>query len=206
MNMNINRQLNVYFDTEFTGLRQNTDLISIGLISERGDCFYAELTDYNKDYINEWINDNVIANLEFKNVGGIVYFISSDNITKPLYNQKSIKSYPTKSDVSFHLNEWLNRISNNGEINIKLISDVCHYDMVLFAELFGGAMNLPSFVSPACHDINQDIERFYNISQKKAFDIPRGKIINSKISLKQHNSLFDALLIKQCYHALNKDQ
>jgi uncharacterized protein YprB with RNaseH-like and TPR domain len=32
-----------YFDTEFTGLHQNTTLISIGLIADTGDT-YAELT------------------------------------------------------------------------------------------------------------------------------------------------------------------
>jgi len=38
----------IFFDTEFTGLHQNTTLISIGLISECGKTFYAELTDYDK--------------------------------------------------------------------------------------------------------------------------------------------------------------
>jgi hypothetical protein len=35
--------LNYFLDTEFTGL-QNTTLISIGLIADTGDTFYAELT------------------------------------------------------------------------------------------------------------------------------------------------------------------
>ena len=37
----------VFFDTEFTGLHQNTSLISIGCIAEDGNTFYATLTDYN---------------------------------------------------------------------------------------------------------------------------------------------------------------
>ncbi len=35
----------VFFDTEFTGLRQQTTLISIGLVAETGETFYAELTE-----------------------------------------------------------------------------------------------------------------------------------------------------------------
>jgi uncharacterized protein YprB with RNaseH-like and TPR domain len=34
----------LFLDTEFTGLHQNTTLISIGLIADTGDTFYAELT------------------------------------------------------------------------------------------------------------------------------------------------------------------
>ena len=40
--------MNIFFDTEFTGLQKDTDLISIGLISENNDVFYAEITDYDK--------------------------------------------------------------------------------------------------------------------------------------------------------------
>lgn len=45
----------IFFDTEFTGLHQNTTLISIGLIAENGQTFYAELTDYDKSQIDGWI-------------------------------------------------------------------------------------------------------------------------------------------------------
>ena len=37
----------MFFDTEFTGLHQNTTLVSIGLVSDEGERFYAELTDYD---------------------------------------------------------------------------------------------------------------------------------------------------------------
>lgn len=33
----------IFFDTKFTGLHQNTTLISIGLVSDEGERFYAEL-------------------------------------------------------------------------------------------------------------------------------------------------------------------
>ena len=55
--------MNIFFDTEFTGLHKNTTLISIGLISETGKTFYAEFTDYNNTQIDNWIENNVINNL-----------------------------------------------------------------------------------------------------------------------------------------------
>jgi hypothetical protein len=54
--------LNYFLDTEFTGL-QNTTLISIGLIADTGDTFYAELTDYDPDQIDDWLQENVLNNL-----------------------------------------------------------------------------------------------------------------------------------------------
>ena len=47
----------LFFDTEFTGLHKNTTLISIGIISEDGKTFYAELNDYD---INQISDDNWI--------------------------------------------------------------------------------------------------------------------------------------------------
>src|SRR4051812_43587809 len=53
----------IFFDTEFTGLRQNTTLISIGLVTEDRREFYAELTDYDRSQVNEWIRENVLSRL-----------------------------------------------------------------------------------------------------------------------------------------------
>ena len=35
--------MKIFFDTEFTGLVQNTKLISIGMVDENGRAFYAEM-------------------------------------------------------------------------------------------------------------------------------------------------------------------
>ena len=53
----------IFFDTEFTGLHQNTTLVSIGLISEDGKTFYAEITDYDKSQVDKWLQENVIDKL-----------------------------------------------------------------------------------------------------------------------------------------------
>lgn len=49
----VNIKTKLFFDTEFTGLHKNTTLISIGIVSECGCKFYAELTDYDKTQIDE---------------------------------------------------------------------------------------------------------------------------------------------------------
>jgi len=44
--------MKIFFDTEFTGLHQNTTLISIGLVTEQEHSFYAEFDDYDKSQVD----------------------------------------------------------------------------------------------------------------------------------------------------------
>jgi hypothetical protein len=55
----------LFLDTEFTGLHQNTTLISLGIISDTGKKFYAEFNDYDDSQIDEWLTDNVLKHLHF---------------------------------------------------------------------------------------------------------------------------------------------
>lgn len=55
--------MNLYFDCEFTGLRKDTTLISIGIVAENGRRFYAELCDYDRGQCDDWILQNVISSL-----------------------------------------------------------------------------------------------------------------------------------------------
>ena len=68
--MNRDDRFNIYYDAEFTGLHRNTGLISIGLVSYSGSYFYAEFTDYDKSQVTEWIQENVIDKLPYKNIEG----------------------------------------------------------------------------------------------------------------------------------------
>ena len=97
----MDEKLKVYYDAEFTGLNRNTDLISIGLVSEYGNYFYAEFIDYDKTKITPWIRDNVIRNLEYNNLnnnknGFTIVYPSIDNITTNI-EMKGDKEYIRKS-------------------------------------------------------------------------------------------------------------
>ena len=60
--------MKLFFDMEFTGLRQNTTPISIGIVSEDGKRFYAEFTDYDESQCDDWIKENVIKKLGAENI------------------------------------------------------------------------------------------------------------------------------------------
>ena len=182
--------MKVFFDTEFTGLHKDTSLISIGLISEDRRCFYAEITDYDEKKCDDWIRENVIKHL---------------NMSKNEEDRNYISNYHvgTKDDIGIALSNWFKQFNE-----VELVSDVCHYDMVLLIDLFGTAFDLPSNVSASCYDINQDIARYYKISQKEAFDKSREEILWSKykedaVRGDKHNALYDAKVIRELYQILN---
>ena len=177
--------MKIFFDTEFTGLRKDTTLISIGLVAENGEEFYAEFSDYNDCLVDAWIKENVIDNL----------YCTKGITDAPNYY------YGTKWEIREYLENWLRQFSS-----VELVSDVCHYDMVLFIDIFGDAFSIPENVCPCCYDINQDIASYYGISLEEAFDMSREKIIedaNIEISGDKHNALYDAKVISFIYAILS---
>lgn len=194
--------MRLFFDTEFTGLHKDTTLISLGIISEDNKCFYAVLTDYNTTQVDDWISENVINKLEL-----------SEEITT-LYDVYTVEG--TKDEVKEALLDWIGTLNDT---HFELVSDVCHYDMVLFIDLFGTAFDLPEFISPCCYDINQDIY-YMSFSMDEAFDANREELLKTLTkdadddlyySAKdildmgdnsKHNSLYDAIVIKALYLSL----
>ncbi|PXV88446.1 uncharacterized protein DUF5051 [Lachnotalea glycerini] len=183
--------MKIFFDTEFTGLHKNTTLISIGLISEDRRQFYAELIDYNENHCDTWIKENVIKHLR-----------------KTDWREKRGTYIPNyhigaKQEIGKSLDNWLVQFEE-----VELVSDVCHYDMVLLIDLFATAFNMPNNVAHACYDINQDIARKYGISMKEAFDKSREDILyqhykENKVQGDKHNALYDAKVIRELYQILN---
>jgi len=177
--------MEVYFDTEFTGLHKNTTLISIGLVSDNDDYFYAEFTDYDRTQVDDWIKENVIKNLS----SNIDFDIPCDVIKG---NKLTIRKY---------LKRWLSQFDH-----VNFISDVCHYDFVLLIDLLGDtAFDMPSNCSPVCHDINEDISYSEGITIEDAFNVSREDLLDSyniKIVGNKHNSLYDAMVIKEIYESL----
>lgn len=182
--------MKVFFDTEFTGLHKNTTLISIGLVAGDGKTFYAEFSDYDRSQVDDWIKENVLAHLKF-----------NDDPSKGTFgnlHDGNIEMYGTKADIGASLRGWLSKYDN-----VQLVSDVCHYDMVLFIDLFGSAFDLPKQVCPACHDINQDIAEYWGKTEMWAFDMSREKIA-PPIQGEKHNSLYDAKVIKAIYNYVHQ--
>ena len=182
----------IFFDTEFTGLHQNTTLVSIGLVSDEGERFYAELTDYDETQCDDWITKNVLDHLLLSGNTELEKELEEDELTTRVIGNRD--------DVRTALLNWLDGFGDD----IQFVSDVCHYDMVLLCELIAdGAMLLPEYINPFCHDLCQDISMILDISEKAAFDISREQLLTDRgIDLpkgQKHNALYDAEVIKAIY-------
>lgn len=167
----------IFLDTEFTGLQLPTSLISIGLVDENGNTFYAEFTDYNKEQVNDWINDNVISNL---------------SIDKNSYDYSNYRIRGSQKQVKHALKDWLSQYDK-----VIIISDCLAYDWVLFCNIFGTSFNIPKNI----YYIPFDICTLF-LAAGIDPDISREEFADEQSSGNKHNSLFDAIVIKKCYEKL----
>lgn len=185
--------MNIFFDTEFTGLVPGTQLISLGCVSEYGEKFYAEFTDFDENKCNYWIKENVLKNLinkktDYNYLGDIVY-VHGDS-----------------DEIRDELICWLQKIRRKERI--QFISDVCHYDFYLLVnQVFYGAFQMPDFINPVCYDICQDIclsDEVNADSMYAAFNESREelceRLIGSVPEGIKHNALYDALVIKEIHN------
>lgn len=172
----------VFFDTEFTGLHQNTTLISIGLISECGKTFYAELTDFDRSQINEWLQENVINNLELT---------SRENMQHTKGSAVTVKC--DSANLKGFLTDWLSQFEQ-----VEIWSDCLSYDWVLFNQIFGHAFNIPKNVYYIPFDI-------CTLFKAKGIDpdISRETFAGMNDGSQKHNALWDAKVIKKCFELLN---
>jgi hypothetical protein len=109
--------MRVYFDCEFTGLHQNTTLISIGMVDEDGREFYGVCTDYDARQLNDWLLDNVIVHV--------------DSVIPTVQGSVEV--------IRDGVQEWLHDCHDN----VEMWSDTLAYDWVLFCQLFDHAFNIP---------------------------------------------------------------
>lgn len=182
--------MKIFFDSEFTGLHQNTSLISIGFVSEDGKMFYAEITDYKKEQVDVWIKENVIDNLWLDNSStlsldpNIVLYRGSFSMLKP------------------HLEKWLTSFDK-----VELWSDCLSYDFVLFNSIFGTAFDIPKNVYYIPFDICT-VFKMFNVDP----DVNREEFAKEWLEenpfkvdgSEKHNALWDAHVIKGCYFTLMK--
>ena len=140
------------------------------------------------------VNGNMVS-VEFDGV------VSMNEVAYNKVDGKNVKMKGSKAYVADCLKIWL----SNYKDPIQLVSDVCHYDMVLLTDIFGTAWDIPSCLNPSCHDINQDIADYYKIDEMQAFDKGREDIIAEHkkiIKGSKHNALYDAKVIKEIYNII----
>lgn len=181
-------KIKLFLDTEFTGLHQGTTLISLGIVREDGRTFYAEFTDYDESQLDDWLRDNVIANLTLGD-------FDLDRDYRPY--EGAVVYRGNKEEVVQALMHW---IGSDNEYEVW--SDCLSYDWVLFCQLFGHAFNIPKNIYYIPFDIctlmkakgvDPDINR-----EDLAFGAEKALVSG----MSKHNALWDAKVINACYEKM----
>lgn len=175
--------MNLYFDTEFTGLHKNTTLISLGVVSDNDKTFYAEFLDYDKSQVDRWLEQNVISYLNG---------LSDKNKTVTVGSHTEV--YGDKAYVRKELTKWISQFHK-----VHLWSDTHHYDVVLFQDIFGGAFSIPENI----YYIPFDIATYMKVLGVDP-DVTREDFIDRPIDGVKHHALYDAKVIRACYEKLER--
>lgn len=213
------KRTKLFLDTEFTGLHQRTTLVSIALVAESGEEFYAESDAYDETQINPWLKEHVLdTRLIYPEV------VSGQKLRNVIYPGRLGKSalfmeetnsygagsrvvngvdmgchsfYGTRGLLVTYLKEWLARFER-----VEIWGDTLAYDWVLFCDLFGTAMDLPSNVFYIPFDLSTAF-RLIGVDP----DVSREEFASTAAgawcdALPKHNALHDARVQQRCYNVL----
>lgn len=117
--------MRIFFDTEFIEVGHRIDLISIGMVREDGEEFYAESSECDLSKADDWVKENVIPHLMLYGSGKMTHSAMA----------KAIRKFVGPSPEF-----WANYAA---------------YDWVALCQLFGTMMNLPDGWPKYCLDIRQ---------------------------------------------------
>ena len=193
--------MKLFIDMEFTGLHQNTTPISIGIVADNANTFYAEFSDYDETQINPWLKENVIDRLLFMPPpkGQDEHYQASRSPQNPagqnLYKDYTLSLRGSREDIKIELIQWLLQFER-----IDFWGDCLSYDWVLLNDLIAdyqtGLPMLPDNVNYIPFDLCT-LLKVNNIDP----DINREEY-SGLFSSNKHNALHDAQVIRACYQKL----
>ena len=176
----------IFLDTEFTGLHQKATLISLAMVAESGEEFYAEFTDYDRTQLSDWLSEHVLQKL---------WLTNSQHFDRP--EQGTYLAGDTVS-IKECLQKWLTQFDG-----IEIWADVLAYDWVLFCELFGGALNVPTNIFFAPFDLATVLMMKGHIKPTGQFTGDISRYAFAEMDVKhQHNALADARVENECWKKL----
>jgi hypothetical protein len=183
--------MKIFYDSEFleSGPDGPVRLISIGLVREDGQEYYAVSEDATKRKLrrrikrNDWLMANVVPSLP--------KFHGDANLTAPgrwlfNYSDPCVKPrYVIAREVRDLVLEY---------VSPQLWADWCSYDHVVMCQLFGRMIDLPSGFPMFTNDLRQVVARVQE--RRGPVDLP------SLPHGRAHNALDDARELKMRYEWL----
>ena len=122
--------MQVFFDTEFIEDGQTIDLISIGMVTECGEKYYAISNEFDQGKANQWVLENVIPKLEQK-----------------------ASLWQSRNQIRDGILQFI------GDHKPEFWAYYCSYDWVILCQLFGTMEGFPKHFPKHCNDLMQEIRR-----------------------------------------------
>lgn len=187
--------------------------------------FYAEFSDFDINRCDDWVKENVISKLRFKNNAW-----GKDAFVEDLTEIGSYIGSGKTEIVKHFIKKWLSQFSS---YQLNFIVDCGWFTWYKFVELMGeweiqrtweiryalnteieaptnirvGLPKLPPNFPPVPEDLNELIAFTKNISISEAFDFDREIIAYGRPELstkERYNALWDAKVTKDVYNKLFK--
>lgn len=149
-----------FIDTEFIERPGTIDLISIGIVSERGDEFYVESSDVDWTRANEWVVKNV-----------------KPHLTGPILPKSVIGRYV------------LDFLEMNSDEKPEFWVYYADYDWVVFCWLFGCMIDLPSHFPMYCRDVKQLCDQLGNPELPKQIETEHNALADARWTKQAHDYL-----------------
>ena len=119
-----------YIDTEFYEDGKTIDLISIGIATEEGRTLYYANSEARLDLVSPWVRENVLPHLP----------------------PKGDPAWLTRAEIAAKVLEFIPNVEGD---RIQFWGYFADYDWVVFCQLFGTMMTLPTHFPMFCMDIKQ---------------------------------------------------
>lgn len=169
-----------FLDTEFAEKRGSIDLISIGIVSEDGREFYAEVDRFDDSVCNQWVRENILPKLW------------SRQKDKSPFNAWSrdggCGGLMTVAEIASGVQQFV-----GSHEKPQFWGYYCDYDWVVFCWLFGSMIELPKGWPMYCRDLKQWCDQLGN------------PILPPQVSM-EHNALEDARWNRKAWNFLEELQ
>lgn len=170
-----------FYDTEFCEDGRTIDLISIGMVAESGDSYYAISTEFKKRKANQWVKDNVLVHLPPRHPEVPPW-------GSPRIFEES-RAWKKRKQIADELRQFVNSFPPPYEF----WGYYADYDHVVLCQLFGTMGDLPKGFPMYTRDIKQLCD---DLGNPRLPEQGKG----------EHHALADARWNKQAYEFLMRQR
>ena len=193
--------MNIYYNAEYTGLNEDSTLISAGFVADNGNKLYIEFADVPYYLINSYVDSEILPRTFLHAWRSNSDKDINDCIQDGL-DQSETEGFTYKvvnrSTAGATVASWIASQLNDEDIYAHIVSYCGHYDFVLLLNLFRG--DIPNYIDQRYYDIYNDLLRQY---PDKADD-PLAQFDSFSESYSKEHALCYASRIRDIYNKLTR--